>query len=94
MKELSSTIHPQKRRLSNFNEGLRKSIQNLAEMIGTKSKWSDILRYIFKCRASDYKLSVDHSGIVHIADHEPEQLEDELSLSSEKTKIKEKVHVN
>ncbi|PTA84751.1 hypothetical protein C9414_12170 [Bacillus sp. Nf3] len=36
-----------------FNEGLRKSIQNLAEMIGTKSKWSDIVRYICKYRVSN-----------------------------------------
>jgi len=37
---------------------------------------------------SDYKLSVDHSSVVHIiVDHELEQLEDELSLPAEKTKI-------
>ena len=55
-------------------------------MIGTKFKWNDILRYICKCRVSDYKLSVDHSSVVHIiVDHELEQLEDELSLPAEKS---------
>lgn len=49
---------------------------------------SDTVRYICKFRASDYKLSVDHSGVVHIADHEPEQLEDELSLPAEKIRLK------
>ncbi|GLF90658.1 hypothetical protein Saga11_19170 [Bacillus safensis] len=53
-------------------------------MIGTKSKWSDIVRYICKFRAADYKLSIDLSGVVHIADHEPKQLEDELELTLQK----------
>lgn len=44
----------------------------------------------FQMQSAWYKLSVDHSGVVHIADHEPEQLEDELSLSAEKLRLKKK----
>lgn len=72
-------------------------IQNLAEMIDKDVKVeieSDIVRYNVQINANTERpivnYQVDQSGVVHIADPEPEQLEAELGLPAEKPKIEEK----
>lgn len=72
-------------------------IQNLAEMIDKDVKVeieSDIVRYNVQINAHTERpivnYQVDQSGVVHIADPEPEQLEAELGLPEEKPKIEEK----
>ena len=72
-------------------------IQNLAEMIDKDVKVeieSDIVRYNVQINANTERpivnYQVDQSGVVHIADPEPEQLEAELGLPEEKPKIEEK----
>ncbi|PCK20290.1 hypothetical protein CEY02_14035 [Bacillus pumilus] len=72
-------------------------IQNLAEMIDKDVKVeieSDIVRYNVQINAHTERpivnYQVDQSGVVHIADPEPEQLEAELGLPAEKPKIEEK----
>ncbi|MCY7493223.1 hypothetical protein [Bacillus safensis] len=76
---------------------LGNSIQNLAEMIDNDVRVeieSDIVRYNVQINANTERpivnYQVDQSGVVHIADPEPEQLEAELGLPAEKPKIEEK----
>ncbi|TYS31788.1 hypothetical protein [Bacillus pumilus] len=76
---------------------LGNSIQNLAEMIDNDVRVeieSDIVRYNVQINANTERpivnYEVDQSGVVHIADPEPEQLEAELGLPAEKPKIEEK----
>ncbi|PRS29900.1 hypothetical protein [Bacillus pumilus] len=76
---------------------LGNSIQNLAEMIDNDVRVeieSDIVRYNVQINAHTERpivnYQVDQSGVVHIADPEPEQLEAELGLPEEKPKIEEK----
>ncbi|USD81965.1 hypothetical protein M5E02_14505 [Bacillus safensis] len=76
---------------------LGNSIQNLAEMIDNDVRVeieSDIVRYNVQINANTERpivnYQVDQSGVVHIADPEPEQLEAELGLPEEKPKIEEK----
>ncbi|WP_144525732.1 hypothetical protein [Bacillus pumilus] len=76
---------------------LGNSIQNLAEMIDNDVRVeieSDIVRYNVQINAHTERpivnCQVDQSGVVHIAEPEPEQLEAELGLPEEKPKIEEK----
>lgn len=76
---------------------LGNSIQNLAEMIDNDVRVeieSDVVRYNVQINAHTERplvnYQVDQSGVVHIADPEPEQLEAELGLPAEKPKIEEK----
>ncbi|MBX7001918.1 hypothetical protein EX219_10005 [Bacillus aerophilus] len=76
---------------------LGNSIQNLAEMIDNDVRVeieSDVVRYNVQINANTERpivnYQVDQSGVVHIADPEPEQLEAELGLPAEKPKIEEK----
>ncbi|MCZ2740275.1 hypothetical protein SFC44_11500 [Bacillus safensis] len=76
---------------------LGNGIQNLAEMIDNDVRVeieSDIVRYNVQINANTERpivnYQVDQSGVVHIADPEPEQLEAELGLPEEKPKIEEK----
>lgn len=76
---------------------LGNSIQNLAEMIDNDVRVeieSDVVRYNVQINAHTERpivnYEVDQSGVVHIADPEPEQLEAELGLPEEKPKIEEK----
>lgn len=76
---------------------LGNSIQNLAEMIDNDVRVeieSDIVRYNVQINTHTERpivnYQVDQSGVVHIAEPEPEQLEAELGLPEEKPKIEEK----
>ncbi|QNP15588.1 hypothetical protein H9S87_13775 [Bacillus pumilus] len=76
---------------------LGNSIQNLAEMIDNDVRVeieSDVVRYNVQINANTERpivnYQVDQSGVVHIAEPEPEQLEAELGLPAEKPKIEEK----
>ncbi|OBS84099.1 helix-turn-helix domain-containing protein [Bacillus pumilus] len=76
---------------------LGNSIQNLAEMIDNDVRVeveSAIVRYKVQINANTERpivnYQVDQSGVVHIAESEPEQLEAELGLPVEKPKIEEK----
>ena len=76
---------------------LGNGIQNLAEMIDNDVRVeieSDIVRYNVQINAHTERpivnYQVDQSGVVHIAEPEPEQLEAELGLPEEKPKIEEK----
>ncbi|VXB81320.1 conserved hypothetical protein [Bacillus altitudinis] len=76
---------------------LGNSIQNLAEMIDNDVRVeieSDIVRYNVQINAHTERpivnYQVDQSGVVHIAEPEPEQLEAELGLPAEKPQIEEK----
>ncbi|MCY7575932.1 hypothetical protein [Bacillus pumilus] len=76
---------------------LGNSIQNLAEMIDNDVRVeveSAIVRYKVQINANTERpivnYQVDQSGVVHIAEPEPEQLEAELGLPVEKPKIEEK----
>ncbi|MGG4209646.1 hypothetical protein ABEV93_09465 [Bacillus safensis] len=76
---------------------LGNSIQNLAEMIDNDVRVeieSDVVRYNVQINAHTERpivnYQVDQSGVVHIAEPEPEQLEAELGLPAEKPQIEEK----
>ncbi|WP_342497867.1 hypothetical protein [Bacillus sp. FSL L8-0654] len=76
---------------------LGNSIQNLAEMIDKDVRVeieSDVVRYNVPINAHTERpivnYQVDQSGVVHIAEPEPEQLEAELGLPAEKPQIEEK----
>ncbi|MEH7735532.1 hypothetical protein [Bacillus pumilus] len=76
---------------------LGNSIQNLAEMIDKDVRVeieSDVVRYNVQINAHTERpivnYQVDQSGVVHIAEPEPEQLEAELGLPAEKPQIEEK----
>jgi len=76
---------------------LGNSIQNLAEMIDNDVRVeieSDVVRYNVQINAHTERpivnYQVDQSGVVHIAEPEPEQLEAELGLPAEKPKVEEK----
>lgn len=76
---------------------LGNSIQNLAEMIDNDVRVeieSDVVRYNVQINAHTERpiinYQVDQSGVVHIAEPEPEQLEAELGLPAEKPKIEVK----
>lgn len=78
-------------------KGLGNSIQNLAEMIDNDVRVeieSDVVRYNVQINAHTERpivnYQVDQSGVVHIAEPEPEQLEAELGLPAEKPTIEEK----
>lgn len=78
-------------------EDLGNSIQNLAEMIDKDvcvEIESDVVRYNVQINAHTewpiVNYQVDQSGVVHIAEPEPKQLEAELGLPAEKTQIEEK----